>query len=89
MSLNLISDQFNINAKYSDHLFKEEYGMKFVDFLMNLRMDQAKKLLLESDLSIQEISEKVGYTHSISFGRTFKKVVGVTPGDYRKYMQPD
>ncbi|UUZ85392.1 AraC family transcriptional regulator [Paenibacillus sp. P26] len=79
LSLNLISDQFNINAKYSDHLFKEEYGMKFVDFLMNLRMDQAKKLLLESDLSIQEISEKVGYTHSISFGRTFKKVVGVTP----------
>lgn len=85
LSLNLIADQFHVNAKYSSHLFKEAYGMKFVDFLMNLRMEHAKKLLLQTDLPLQDISEKVGYTHSISFGRTFKKVVGVTPGDYRKY----
>ncbi|MCZ8511066.1 helix-turn-helix domain-containing protein [Paenibacillus filicis] len=87
LSLNLISNEFNVNAKYSSHLFKEEYGLKFVDFLMNLRMEHAKKLLLETELPLQDISEKVGYTHSISFGRTFKKVVGVTPGDYRKYMR--
>ncbi|UQZ84176.1 HTH-type transcriptional regulator YesS [Paenibacillus konkukensis] len=89
LSLNLISDQFNVNAKYSSQLFKEAYGMKFVDFLMNLRMEQAKRLLLQTELPLQDISEKVGYTHSISFGRTFKKVVGVTPGDYRKYMQAE
>ncbi|MBE1441015.1 helix-turn-helix domain-containing protein [Paenibacillus sp. OAS669] len=89
LSLNLISDQFNVNGKYCSHLFKEVYGMKFVDFLMNLRMEQAKKLLLQTELPLQDISEKVGYTHSISFGRTFKKVVGVTPGDYRKYMQAE
>ncbi|OXM85785.1 helix-turn-helix transcriptional regulator [Paenibacillus rigui] len=87
LSLNMISDEFGINAKYASHLFKEAYGMKFVDFLMNLRMEEAKKLLLASDASLQDISEKVGYTHAISFGRTFKKVVGVTPGDYRKYTQ--
>lgn len=87
LSLNLIADQFNVNAKYGSHLFKEVYGMKFVDFLMNLRMEHAKKLLLQTELPLQDISERVGYTHSISFGRTFKKVVGVTPGDYRKYMQ--
>lgn len=87
LSLNHISERFNINGKYASQLFKEEFGMKFVDFLVTLRMDHAKKLLVETDESIQDISVKVGYVHSISFGRTFKKVVGVTPGDYRKYAK--
>ncbi|MEI7025390.1 helix-turn-helix domain-containing protein [Paenibacillus sp. y28] len=87
LSLNLISEQFSVSAKYSSQLFKEEMGMKFVDFLVSLRMDRAKQLLLETEAPIQDISEQVGYTHSISFGRTFKKIVGVTPGDYRKYMR--
>ncbi|MBW5447774.1 helix-turn-helix domain-containing protein [Cohnella sp. CFH 77786] len=88
LSLNLISEKFDLSAKYASQLFKEQYGMKFVDFLVHLRMEQAKKLLLETDGSIQDISEQVGYTHPISFGRTFKKEVGVTPGDFRKYMRP-
>ncbi|MCZ8521404.1 MULTISPECIES: helix-turn-helix domain-containing protein [Paenibacillus] len=88
LSLSLISDKFGVGAKYASQLFKEEFGMKFVDYLCSLRMEQAKRLLLETDASLPEISQQVGYTHSISFGRTFKKVVGVTPGDYRKYMQP-
>ncbi|WP_426446744.1 helix-turn-helix domain-containing protein [Paenibacillus sp. S-38] len=88
LSLALISDKFGVGAKYASHLFKEEFGLKFVDYLCSLRMEHAKRLLLETDASLPEISQQVGYTHSISFGRTFKKVVGVTPGDYRKYMQP-
>ncbi|AEI44097.1 helix-turn-helix domain-containing protein [Paenibacillus mucilaginosus] len=88
LSLALISDKFGVGAKYASQLFKDEFGMKFVDYLCSLRMEHAKRLLLETDASLPEISQQVGYTHSISFGRTFKKVVGVTPGDYRKYMQP-
>jgi AraC-like DNA-binding protein len=87
LSLNHISDKFSISGKYSSQLFKEHFGMKFVDFLVNLRMEQAKRLLLETDEPIQDIAVRVGYLHSISFGRTFKKVVGVTPGDFRKYGQ--
>jgi two-component system response regulator YesN len=86
ISLNHISDLFDINGKYASQLFKDAIGMKFVDFLVNLRMEQAKKLLLQTDESINDISIQVGYIHAISFGRTFKKVVGVTPGDFRKYM---
>ncbi|WP_188175584.1 AraC family transcriptional regulator [Paenibacillus sedimenti] len=86
LSLNHISDMFGVNGKYASQLFKEEFGMKFVDFLVNLRMEHAKTLLLQTDDSINDIAVKVGYVHAISFGRTFKKVVGVTPGDYRKYM---
>jgi two-component system, response regulator YesN len=86
LSLNHLSDRFDINPKYASQLFKEQFGMKFVDFLVQLRMEQAKRLLLETSDPIQDIAEKVGYTHGISFGRTFKKVVGATPGDYRKLM---
>lgn len=87
LSLNHLSDKFGVNAKYSSQLFKAEFGMKFVDFLVNLRMERAKKLLLETEESINDISLMVGYNHPISFGRTFKKTVGVTPGDYRKYIR--
>ncbi|TBL76047.1 AraC family transcriptional regulator [Paenibacillus thalictri] len=86
LSLAHLSDKFDVNAKYVSQLFKEQFGMKFVDFLVNLRMEEAKRLLLASEDPIQDIAEKVGYTHGISFGRTFKKVVGTTPGDYRKMM---
>ncbi|MFC5649280.1 helix-turn-helix domain-containing protein [Paenibacillus solisilvae] len=88
LSLNHISDRFNINGKYASQLFKEEFGVKFVDFLIGLRVRQAQKLLRETDLSINEISRQVGYEHTISFGRIFKKMVGVSPGDYRKHLFP-
>jgi two-component system response regulator YesN len=88
LSLNHISDKFSISGKYLSQLFKEHFGMKFVDFIVNLRMEHAKRLLLETDEPIQDIAVRVGYLHSISFGRTFKKIVGVTPGDFRKYRQP-
>jgi two-component system response regulator YesN len=86
LSLNHISDRFGINGKYASQLFKEEFGIKFVDFLIGLRMEHAKKMLLETEKSINEISLNVGYVHTISFGRIFKKVLGVSPGDYRKQM---
>ncbi|WP_019535986.1 helix-turn-helix domain-containing protein [Paenibacillus ginsengihumi] len=86
LSLSFISERFDLNGKYMSQLFKEAFGMKFVDFMVNVRMERAKELLIQTDDSIQDIAVKVGYTHSISFGRTFKKIVGVTPGDYRKMM---
>ncbi|MDF2815499.1 MAG: hypothetical protein K0Q81_1699 [Paenibacillus sp.] len=84
MSLTYLSDQFGINGKYLSRLYKEEFGENFGEHLMQIRMEHAKKMLLDSASSIQDIAEKVGYTTSIAFIRVFKKVVGTTPGDYRK-----
>jgi len=47
-------------------------------------MEHAEGLLAESEDSVQSIALQVGYANSITFGRVFKRVVGVTPGDYRK-----
>lgn len=79
-----LSDRFHISAKYASYLFKEEFNLKFVDFIVKLRMERAQELLAETNETIQNISIRVGYANSITFGRVFKRIVGVTPGDYRK-----
>ena len=86
LSLKDISDRYEASGKYVSQLFKEEFGEKFVDFLVHLRMEHAKQLLVATDDPLPDIASAVGYTNPISFGRTFKKHVGVTPMDYRKMM---
>ncbi|CAH1213066.1 HTH-type transcriptional activator RhaR [Paenibacillus allorhizoplanae] len=87
LSLTLLSDRFQVNSKYLSQLFKEEIGENFSDFLITLRMEYAKKLLIETKENVQDISERTGYTSSISFSRVFKKWVGMSPGQYRESQQ--
>lgn len=87
LSLSLLSEQFHMNASSLSTLFKEEFGEKFVVYLCQVRMEHAKELLRGTSLPVQEIAEKVGYLHQMSFIRAFKKMIGTTPGDYRKVHQ--
>jgi two-component system, response regulator YesN len=84
LSLKLLSDQFNINQSYLSRLFKEEFSENFVDYLARIRVARAKHLLTTTDDLIQDIAAQVGYLHYFSFNRVFKRIVGVTPGEYRK-----
>lgn len=84
LSLDFLQDKFGVSGKYLSRLFKEEYGMKFVDFLIELRIAEGKRLLAHTNLTVQEITERLGYSSPISFARTFKKIVGVPPADYRR-----
>lgn len=84
LSLDYLSDKFGMSGKYLSRIFKEEFGLKFVDFLIDLRMKEARTLLAETTIPIQEIAERLGYSSPISFARTFKKIVGMPPIDYRK-----
>lgn len=83
LSLTLLSDKFQINSKYLSQLFKESIGQNFSDFLIGLRVNYAKKLLRESGVTVQEISDRMGYANPTSFIRVFKKIVGMSPGQYR------
>lgn len=84
LSLTQISEMFGLKPKYASQLFKDEFGMKFVDFVVMLRMEEAKRRLVATDDPVQDIALQVGYATPISFGRMFKKLEGVPPGDYRK-----
>ncbi|QYR22963.1 AraC family transcriptional regulator [Paenibacillus sp. sptzw28] len=84
LSLDYLSEKFQLNAKNVSKMFKEEFGENFVDFLIGLRMNSAKRMLTETHKSMQEISLEVGYYNYNSFNRAFKNVVGLSPRDYRK-----
>lgn len=86
LSLDYLSDKFQLNAKYLSKMFKEEFGENFVDFLIGLRINCAKKLLFETQKSMQVISQEVGYYNYNSFNRAFKNIVGLSPRDFRKQV---
>lgn len=83
LSLAGVSEEFRLPTSNVSILFKEETGEKFIDYVLKIRLDHARRMLVETDEPIQSIAEKVGYTHVISFHRAFKKLVGFPPGEYR------
>ncbi|MNI40325.1 HTH-type transcriptional activator Btr [compost metagenome] len=67
-------------------LFKDQVGMSFNDFVVQERMERAKKLLQSPSLKVYEIAEEVGYKSLTYFSRTFREMFGMTPGEYRKQV---
>lgn len=79
-----IATRFNISVGYISKLYKKVTGQTFIEYVLGLRMEEAKKLLLKKPLlKINEVAEKVGYSNASSFTRIFKKIMGVSPGEYR------
>ncbi len=72
-----------ISRFYLTHLFKEYSGVSPIRYIITKRMEKAKELLSDTHLSITEIANLTGYTEAGSFIKTFKKILGVTPGEYR------
>ena len=83
ISLDDVSREVDISPYYFSKLFKEATGDNFIEYLTNLRIDKAKELLDNTDLSMKEICVQVGYANPNYFSRIFKKQVGVTPTEYK------
>lgn len=84
ISLNDISERFFINPSYFSQLFKKKTGKTYQNYLIEMRVARAKKLLDETDLKIYEICALVGYSDANHFNRIFERVEGVKPSEYRK-----
>ncbi|MDD9271991.1 AraC family transcriptional regulator [Paenibacillus sp. GCM10023248] len=82
ISLEECAEAFNTTTYALSKAFKMINGVNFIDYLISLRMDKAKKLLVESDLKVNEIAEMIGYQPSY-FIRLFRKYENMTPGQYR------
>ena len=90
ISLSILAEEFHLSAQYISQLFKSEIGVGFLAYLTNIRMEQAKKLLLSTSLSIAEVSEQSGYSDYRVFTKVFKKSEGVTPSQYRRdFLEAD
>jgi two-component system response regulator YesN len=83
ISLNDVADYVELNPSYFSNLFKTEVGINFSDYLLEVRMQAARKLLRDSTIKVYEIGSMVGYEDAVSFGRAFKKKIGMSPKEYR------
>ncbi|MED3645295.1 response regulator [Halalkalibacterium halodurans] len=84
LSLETVADSLQVSSAYLSRLFKEQLGITFTHALTKLRIKRAIQLLHSTNLTINEISEKVGYETQHYFSTAFKKVMGVSPNRYRK-----
>jgi two-component system response regulator YesN len=72
----------SISPQYLSKIFKDEVGINFIDYLTTVRIEEAKKMLKQENLSIKEICFTIGYNDPNYFSRLFKKIVGVSPTEY-------
>lgn len=83
-SLSDLAKEVGLNIKKLKTNFKEFYGVPVFTFLLNYKMELAKKLLLEQHLNVNEIASNLGYSASSHFIAAFKKKYGITPKQFSK-----
>lgn len=83
ISLGILCQDIHMNLSYVSHLFKQEQGISFTEYLKNIRINKAKTLLTTTDLKLHAIAKRVGIHNYKYFAKLFKKQVGVTPTEYR------
>ena len=84
LTINGISDQLHINRSCLYRLFKARLGKSPQQYLIQYRMERAKDLIENKDLSFNVIANSVGYKDSLSFSREFRHIVGMSPSEYKK-----
>lgn len=82
ISLDLLADRYYLNPSYLSRMFKQCLGTGLTDYLIELRMENAKKLLLTGKYKVYEISQKVGYKSDKYFFRVFKSYTGQSPLEF-------
>lgn len=84
LSLNFLSSHFFINNYYLSHQFKEITGFTLTDYIHMTRIRNVQAMLLSTDTPITEISLQCGFSSFSQFNRVFRKLVGISPSEYRK-----
>ncbi|MCP1111438.1 response regulator [Ohessyouella blattaphilus] len=85
IAINTIAQMYNITPNYLSKIFHEKSGKRFVDYLTEVRITNAKRLLITNPgLSVQEVAQKVGYYSGRYFSKIFSRETGVLPSQFRK-----
>ena len=83
LSIEQFAAKLHYHPSYISRVFKKDTGINFTDYLTQYRIEIAKQWLQDSSLKVSEIAEKLRYSTSSNFIRNFKKVVQMTPNQYR------
>lgn len=84
LTIGLLADHFHLSLSYASKIFKRYAGIGFLNYVHIQRVEEAKQLLVTTDMNLNAIAEKIGYYNDIALIRLFKKYTGVTPGKYRE-----
>jgi len=84
LTLAQLAERLYVHPNYLSTLFRRETGVTFSQYLTQVRIENAKKLLRETELKIYQICDRVGYTDQAHFSRVFKAMTGLTPYEYRE-----
>jgi AraC-like DNA-binding protein len=87
ITLSQLANRHHISIELLIRIFKKTLGISPIQYLIQMRIDEAKQLLLLSQDPIATIAEKVGFEDQLYFSRVFKKKVGITPSQFRKVMR--
>ncbi len=80
-----IADYFGYNAKYLTTLFKNTTGTSLKKYLLTVTMNEAGRLLSDTDRTVADIAEALGFCDAHNFSNAFKKVMGTSPSEYRQF----
>lgn len=87
LSLQGMSERFYLSREYISRRFKQQYGLNLSEYVLTIRMNEAKRLLETSRQRIYEVAQAVGFSDDKYFRKVFKKQVGVTPNEFREQVQ--
>ncbi|MGG3625113.1 response regulator [Bacillus gobiensis] len=84
VTLQSVADTVHVSKNYFSILFKKQTGYNFIDYLMEMRIREAKRLLIEENSRIYDVAETAGFNSVKYFNKLFKKMTGLTPLEYRE-----
>ena len=87
INMAVVSNEVSMNYSLFSVLFKQYVGTNFVSYLQSIRLEETRRLLRETDLRINEIGRRVGFTDDKNFLKVFKAAQGITPNEYRRASQ--
>ena len=87
LTLDLLAEKANVNKYYLSHIFKETYGISPISYMISCRIQEGKRLLADTDLSLSQISGILGFSSPSYFSQSFRKAEAISPVEYRKAHQ--
>lgn len=84
ITLDSLVELTHVSKYYLIHAFTREYGISPINYVISCRIEEAKQLLKNDDYTLSLISRMLGFSSQSYFSQTFKKIVGISPNEYRK-----
>jgi AraC family transcriptional regulator len=87
VSLSALAEVAKLSPYYFSRAFKESFGLPPHRYLISRRVERAKDLLAQPDISVTQIGRELGFSETSSFTTSFRKHAGITPTAYRRSLE--